>query len=148
MMKIPRTARDLTDVLEGELDFYRAFFAMIDKQRERLKSDADHLLPDDFEAVHEVMRRIEASEQILARAEEQEDADLAAWSRQPQVRDMVQEVTDLVRQCHGAAQECERMARARLDQYRVELDRMGQGRQLLASLSFSEESPRYVDHRP
>lgn len=145
-MKSLRTVRDLTEVLEGELDFYRAFFTMIDKQRERLKSAQDHLLPDDFEAVHEVMQRIEASEEIMTRA--REEADLAAWSRQPQVRDLVQQVTDMVSQCHGAAQECERMARAKLDQYRVELNRMGQGRQLLVSLSCSEEKPRYVDHRP
>ncbi|MCH8991648.1 MAG: hypothetical protein IIA44_07875, partial [Acidobacteria bacterium] len=69
-MKNLRTVRDLAAVLEGELDFYRAFFTMIDKQRERLQSTEDHLLPDDFQAVHEVMRRIEASEEIITRARE------------------------------------------------------------------------------
>jgi hypothetical protein len=147
-MKNLRSAQDLADVMESERDFYRTFFTMIDKQRERMQSADDHLLPDDFEAVHAVIRRIEASEEIITRAREWQEAEFDAWSQTPQIRDLMHQMEGLVTQCREAARDCERLAREKLERYRAELERMGQGRQLLASLSIAEEEPRYFDHRP
>ncbi|HUU45413.1 MAG TPA: hypothetical protein VM118_06730 [Acidobacteriota bacterium] len=143
-----RDRRHLSTLLEGELGFYRRLFMLIDRQRDRLQSDPERQLVEDFEAIREMRKRIEASEDLVAQIRSDQEQAFDDWARTPEIIDLQEKIAKLVAECHQAAVDCGRLVQDRLAAYRVELADMDKGRRLLASFTFAGEGPRYVDKRP
>lgn len=143
-----RNQRHLAALLEGELGFYRRLFMLIDRQRDRLQSDPNQELTEDFEAIGELRGRIEASESLISRMRSEHQQAFDNWARTPEILDLKAKIAALVGECHRVAADCERIVQDKLAAYRVELAEMGRGRRLLASMALAAEGPRFVDKCP
>jgi hypothetical protein len=138
----------LLEVLTEESSFYRALHVLIDRQREGLRENSDVRMCDLFTEIGRVQKRIESSEQTIQSARRWSPEAFADWARSPEVRSILDEISGLIMRSQSLVAECLRIARAKRVEYQHELGQMNQGRRLFASMTPTENGPRFLDARP
>jgi hypothetical protein len=147
-MSTLRDKRHLADILKKELGFYRSLFVLIDRQKDNLQADADRRLTDDLSGALSVQKRIEESEELIARARQDQDCAFDDWARTPEIESLMTQISEMAETCHEAARDCERLAHDRMAAYKAELARMDGGRRLFATMGTRDSAPQFIDSRP
>lgn len=137
----------LLQVLAEEAGFYRDLHALIGRQRDGLQEDSGVRMCDLFAEIDGVQKRIESSERIIQAARNTAPDDFAGWVSNAEVREVLDEISGLVTQSQDVVTECLRLAQLKRTAYQRELNQMGQGKRLLATMSPPESGPRFLDAR-
>lgn len=137
----------LLQVLTEEATFYRALDLLIERQRDGLAEESDVRMCDLFAEIGRVQKRIENSEQIIQSVRKADPREFNEWMLQPDVRGLLDQISELVSHSQATINDCIRIARQKRSEFQRELGQMDQGRRLYASMSPPESGPRFLDAR-
>ena len=108
------------------MNFYRSFYVLLDRQRDRLTRGLERELGEDLAEIETFQQRIEASERAIARVRNDAPAQLAVWMQSNVAAEAARKITDMVQRCRTLVDECQRLTRERAAEYRHGLSSMAE----------------------
>ncbi len=144
---ITQMEQQLLRILKEEYSFYQSLYILIDKQRDSLKFDKEEKLLDIYTEIERCHKRIEASEEKIARLRKDNEKLFTIAASAPDIKKVAQAIVTLVRKNLDLVRDNEAYASERYQRLQKDLRDLQQSSKIVQYVKELDSSPQFVDRK-